>query len=412
MKLWNKNFILVTIATALGSLGAIASSFALSYLVFDETKSTLASSLVICIQLIPYIILPLTISPIMDRMERKKFLVLGDVCNGVAYFLLAMYLLHFQFSYVAYLLMSLCLACISSIDELAYTSFYPLLIPNEEKEKGYAISTMLFPILKVVMMPISAVLLKYLGIPTLLLIQAICSLLAAFIENQISYTEKSRFNEESYSLMKWKEDLKEGYHYLKKEKGLFYTFGYSAITNALSIGYAPILIAFFSSTAGFDLTMYSFFSVAEFIGRTLASATQYQIKIPNNKKYPFVIIANIIYQIFDCILLFISYPLMLINRAICGYLGTNSAIIRTSSVQKYIPDHLRSRVNAFSNIMIDAGSSVFSLLMGYLGDYVDYRYCLVVAGVGSLIALFVLNIYPRKEVEKIYRYEPIESSKC
>lgn len=409
MKLWNKNFTLITIATALGSLGAIASSFALSYLVFDETQSTLASALVISIQLIPYIILPLTISPIMDRMERKKFLVLGDIFNGIAYFLLAFYLLKFQFSYVAYLLISLCLACISSIDELAYTSFYPFLIPNDQTEKGYAISTMLFPILKVIMMPISAILLKYLGIPSLLFIQAACSLLAAVIENQISYKETSRFKEESYSITKWKEDLKEGYSYLKKEKGLFYTFGYSAITNALSIGYAPILIAFFSSTAGFDLTMYSFFSVAEFIGRSLASATQYQIKIPKEKKYPFVVFANVIYQIFDCILLFISYPLMLINRAICGYLGTNSAIIRTSSVQKYIPDHLRSRVNAFSSIMMDAGSSIFSLLLGYLGDYVDYRYCLVVAGVLSLIALFILIMIPRKDVEEIYLYEANES---
>lgn len=405
MKLWNQNFILVTIATALGSLGAIASSFALSYLVYDETKSTLASALVICIQLIPYIILPLTISPIMDRMERKKFLVLGDVCNGIAFFLLAIYLLKFKFSYATYLFISLILASISSIDELAYTSFYPLLIPEGQSEKGYAISTMLFPILKVVMMPISAILLKYLGIPSLLLIQAACSFLAAIIENQISYTETSSLKEEHYSIKKWIEDLVEGYNYLKNEKGLFYTFSYSAITNALSIGYAPILIAFFSSTAGFDLTMYSFFSVAEFIGRTFASATQYKLTIPDEKKYWIVVGANTLYQILDCVLLFMAYPFMLINRAICGFIGTNSAIIRTSSVQKYIPDHLRSRVNAFSNIMMDAGSSLFSLWMGYLGDYVDYRYCLVVAGGVSLVALFIFLVIPRKDVEKVYIYK-------
>lgn len=31
------------------------------------------------------------------------------------------------------------------------------------------------------------------------------------------------------------------------------------------------------------------------------------------------------------------YPLMLVNRAICGFLGSNSTILRSSAVQRYIP---------------------------------------------------------------------------
>ena len=42
--LWTRDFTLVTVASALGAIGSIAGSFALSFLVFDETGSTLASA--------------------------------------------------------------------------------------------------------------------------------------------------------------------------------------------------------------------------------------------------------------------------------------------------------------------------------------------------------------------------------
>lgn len=45
--LWTKNFTLMTSATALGAIGGIVSSFALSFLVFDETGSTLAAALIV-----------------------------------------------------------------------------------------------------------------------------------------------------------------------------------------------------------------------------------------------------------------------------------------------------------------------------------------------------------------------------
>ena len=69
----------------------------------------------------------------------------------------------------------------------------------------------------------------------------------------------------------------------------------------------------------------------------------------------------------DMCLLWLPYPLMLVNRAICGFLGSNSAILRSSAVQRYIPERLRSRVNALNSVLLTTGASVFSLLMGFLG---------------------------------------------
>ena len=44
-KLWTRDFTLLISATVLGAAGGIAGSFALSFLVYEETGSTLAAAL-------------------------------------------------------------------------------------------------------------------------------------------------------------------------------------------------------------------------------------------------------------------------------------------------------------------------------------------------------------------------------
>ena len=49
VKLGTRNFRLVILASAIGTLGAIAGGFALAFLVCDETGSTLGSALIVAI---------------------------------------------------------------------------------------------------------------------------------------------------------------------------------------------------------------------------------------------------------------------------------------------------------------------------------------------------------------------------
>ena len=83
--LWTRDFTLLIAASAIGAAGGIMGGFALSFLVFDETGSTLASALIVAIQLIPYFLVPLVAAPWMDRLPRKPFLVAGDAVGGVLY---------------------------------------------------------------------------------------------------------------------------------------------------------------------------------------------------------------------------------------------------------------------------------------------------------------------------------------
>ena len=404
-KLWNRNFSLVILASTMGTIGGIAGGFALAFLVFDETGSTLASALILAIQLLPFLFIPIVIAPIMDRLPRKTFLVMGDVANSFLIFGMGLWLLFFDFSYIGYLALSLLLACLGSVDELAFTSIYPELIPKGAEQKGYAVSSMLYPVLTVIMTPFAAVLLDTFGVAWILIAQGGLSLLAAITESFIRLDETERHHSEPYSLQTWASDIREAVQYLKKEQGLLGLYEYMAVSNGVDTGFSPLLIAFFRTFPGFTAAMYAAFSVVEFIGRSIGSALQYRIKIPDKKKFGFVFFVYQTYSAMDMCLLWLPYPLMLLNRGICGFLGSNSAIIRNAAVQRYIPERLRSRVNAFQGVLVTAGCSAFSLVMGVLGEILDYRWCITIGGTFTLLAGFVLILGRQKALRRIYEPE-------
>ena len=401
-KLWTRNFRLVILASAIGTVGAIAGGFALAFLVFDETGSTLASALIVAIQLLPHLLLPVLIAPFMDRLPRKSFLVAGDIANAVLLAGMGLWLLFFNFSYLGYLAVSLLLACIGAVDELAFTSIYPELIPEGAEQKGYAVSSMLYPVLKVIMTPLAAVLLDTLGVAWILIAQSGLSFAATITESFIHLDETERQHRTPYSLQAWAGDIREAVQYLKEERGLRSVYEYMAVTNGVASGFSPILVAFFRTFPGFTAAMYSAFSVVEFAGRTIGSVLQYRIKIPDKKKYGLVFFVYQVYESMDMCLLWLPYPLMLVNRGICGFLGSNSAILRSAAVQRYIPEKLRSRINAFDDVLITAGASVFSLMMGFLGEILDYRWCVTIGGAIAMLASWLLIWGRRKDVRRVY----------
>ena len=107
----------------------------------------------------------------------------------------------------------------------------------------------------------------------------------------------------------------------------------------------------------------------------------------------------------DVLLLWLPYPLMLANRAFCGFLGINSATIRQAAVQRYLPDHLRARINAYESMLITAASAVLSLAVGALGELMDYRLCVSLCAALTLLFCWLSVFRCRSAVREVLRGE-------
>ena len=174
------------------------------------------------------------------------------------------------------------------------------------------------------------------------------------------------------------------------------------LSQGLSTGTANLVTAYFRTTPGLDMTMYAFFTTVEFIGRTLGGLVHYRVPIPPKKRFSLAYLVYQTYSAMDALLLWTPYPVMLANRALCGFLGINSATLRESSVQSYLPDNMRAKVNAVFNALMSLSSLVFSLGVGALGEVMDYRRAMTLLNLLLMAVCWLVVWRGREDVKAIY----------
>ena len=101
----------------------------------------------------------------------------------------------------------------------------------------------------------------------------------------------------------------------------------------------------------------------------------------------------------------LAYPLMLVLRFCCGFLGVNTATLREAAVQAYLPPDKRARVMGLFNVFASLGMLVSQLLAGALGEILPYRMVTLLFAAFTTVCVFWIIIRNRDQVRRIYEYE-------
>ncbi len=402
-KLWTKDFSCITLATVLSAIGGEAMTLPVSLLVFDETQSTFLSSLVMICGILPDVLLPIFIAPFIDKAGKKKWILGMDLMLAVVYAGMGFWVGRHTFHFLLYLLFTLTVGTISVIYRLAYASWYPDLIPRGMEQKGYAVSSTLYPTVIIVMSPIAAFLYENLTIDRIFFLVTGITLCSVMTESLIREAKKAAAS--SYTLRQYCTDIREGFSFLKKEKGIRNIYANMSVMQGTSNGLSIITQVYFQTQPYLGATMLGFLISSEMTGRLLGGLLQYKKEVPVNKRYPFTKAVYLIYSLADMALLFLPYPAMLANRFFCGSLGICSATIRESAVQSYLPEQMRARVNAFFNVLFAVGGVAFQFLAGALGQLIPYRAVAVLLGGMGVGSIFLFIVLPAADNRPVYEAE-------
>lgn len=398
--LWTKNFTYITMASVLSIIGGEVMNLPLSLLVFEKTQSTMLSSIILICGMLPDVLLSVVVAPFIDKGKKKRWIVGLDTLMMMIYIIMGIWIANHEFQYMVYIVLSLVLGTISVFYRLAYGAWYPSLIPIGFEQKGYAISATIYPLITIVMAPVATFLYETVTMSTLFFLVAGILMISILIESQIE--ENRKVEKQVYTLKQYKEDIKEGFRYLKKEKGITNIYTYMAVSNGTYEGSYIALQAYFQTNPMLSVTMLGFLRSAEMVGRVLSGIFQYRFEIPAKKRFGLTKLVYITYQLADMILLFTPYPAMIVNRFICGGLGNTSATVRETAVQSYLPDNMRARVNAVFNAIFSVGGILFQIFAGMLGEILPYRTVIIIMGMIGLIAIWVFIIQPVDENRKVY----------
>lgn len=398
--LWTKNFTYITMASVLSIIGGEVMNLPLSLLVFEKTQSTMLSSIILICGMLPDVLLSVVVAPFIDKGKKKRWIVGLDTLMMMIYIIMGIWIANHEFQSMVYIVLSLVLGTISVFYRLAYGAWYPSLIPIGFEQKGYAISATIYPLITIVMAPVATFLYETVTMSTLFFLVAGILMISILIESQIE--ENRKVEKQVYTLKQYKEDIKEGFRYLKKEKGITNIYTYMAVSNGTYEGSYIALQAYFQTNSMLSVTMLGFLRSAEMVGRVLSGIFQYRFEIPAKKRFGLTKLVYITYQLADMILLFTPYPAMIVNRFICGGLGNTSATVRETAVQSYLPDKMRARVNAVFNAIFSVGGILFQIFAGMLGEILPYRTVIIIMGMIGLVAIWVFIIQPVDENRKVY----------
>ena len=93
---------------------------------------------------------------------------------------------------------------------------------------------------------------------------------------------------------------------------------------------------------------------------------------------------------------------MLILRFLCGFMGVNTATLRTAAVQNYLPRNMRARINGLFSVLVSLGMMVVQLLVGALGEVLPYRVVALLFAAFSFSMIFLLIVRNKPAVKPIY----------
>ena len=401
-RLWTKNFTIITLGSAISILGNAVSAYAMGLFTLDKTGSPFLYALLLAANNLPKILLPLVAGPYLDKFSRRKAVYTLDFISAGLFIVMFAITQGGFFSYPIFLALSIAIGCIDSVYAVAYDSFFPMLVTEGNFSKAYSVSSLLYP-LALMMTPVATFAYKSVGLSPLFLFNAISFLVAAFFETQIKITEPHvQSGSEAFSIKVFSEELRNGFRYIKGEKGLLVITVYFFINTMTSIGADTLWIPYFKSVPALGYMAYSYATSVNVAGRLVGGGVHYKIKYPAKKKFMIAMVVYVLSSFINGSVLYTPFVVMLVLFFTDGFISVTSFNIRLSTTQSYIPEEYRGRFNGGYQMACNAGILIGQLIAGALAERYSCRTIIVGFMAVNLFATFAVMYRGRRHVAPIY----------
>ena len=368
----------------------------------NQTGNIFLYALFLAANNIPKIVLPLIAGPFLDKRSRQKTVYTLDFLSAALFLLMFMFTRTGYFNYSVFLIFSVVLGGLDSVYTVAFDSFFPMLVTEGNFSKAYSVSSLLYP-LALMMTPIAAFIYNRFGLPPLFMFNSISFLIAAIFETRIKVHEvQMKSGGDISSFSGFMEEFRNGFRYIKAEKGLLIITVYFFVSTLTNIGMDTLWIPYFESVPTLGIMAYSYATAINVAGRLLGGGLQYRLALPAKKKFAIAMSVYVLSCIINGSVLFLPFALMVIFFFTDGFLSVVSFNIRLSTTQSYVPEAYRGRFNGCFQMVCNAGMIVGQLLAGALAKNYSCRAIIIVLMGVNLIAAFAIMYKGRRHVAPIF----------
>lgn len=441
-KLFNKNFLLLWQGQVVSSIGSQVAIIAIALWIKDRLDSASVLGLSMMLHsLIVTIVSPFS-GALVDNVSRKKLIVFSDIFAGIITIAVAIILFTPGVSPAILIVMIVAYDVLdgiaSSVLNPSVMAIIPDIVPKKSLEKANSMIGTGVQLAVIGGQAIGGLLFKILGAPLLMLVNGISYFFSAFSEMFITVPDdepatKVVMNEEDstvgaersaeegtleddkgekkekFTVKKLLSDLKFGFIFVYKEKGIRNTvFGFALINLFLSpfMVLLPFYVEDYLNVGEVWYgTLLSVFAVGMFLGFILAS-----IKVPAKYRGILMGVLWIIFAILTGALAFILHIAFVMVAfiyagAVMGFFG----IIHQAVLQGVTPKNFRGRVFSLVGTISGGLMPIGMGLSGIIADLLDKNIPIIFAFSGVTVFITSIFLFFNKHSIKFFAFDaPVE----
>jgi len=407
-KLWNKNFVLMWQGHAVSVFGDVLYSIAIGYWVYHETGSTGLMGLMSSISMFVAMFLNPFTGAIVDRINRKKVLIVADVIRGVLMLGVGAMALSGNLSVELVMVTAFVAAMCGSMFGPATMTVFVDIIPHSELVRAQSLSSGTNNLINFVGKGVSGALLTFMGVGPMIILNGISFLFSAgsILFISVPKTAKQELNQ-TITVSRILGDVAQGAKDAIATPGLNILIVSALLANLLGSGYAALLLPL-ATMKGLNLTEYGLFIAFSSVAAVVAMALLGIFKLKAKHKMPIFVISFILNTIFVIIgLMGQGFYWLTIFFFLGDFTMVIGNAILNATIILAIPRDKRATVFGFVSSFSIAGMAISMLGYGFLAEIFDLS---LLAIIGTALGFFaIVPVFLSKGIIKLISTEDPET---
>ncbi|MBG0763285.1 MAG: MFS transporter [Tissierellales bacterium] len=398
-KLFSRNFILYAAGRIVSLMGSGIQNVAIPLYILRTTGSGLAMGTFAFVQLLPRIIIMPLGGVIGDNFNRKKIMVLMDFLCGFISLILAAAVINGYISLTILFIGQIFLSAFSSIFDASTAAMLPEIISKDNLLKGNSVLGSINSATYIIGPIAGAALFGFFGIRIVLFINGVSFIASAVSEIFIKYYPQEE--SKSITVEKVKEDIIEGFNFIKDADGILPLIYFAAVANFFGVASITVILPYiFVEGLGFSDSQFGVLQASVMIGIFLGNILLSVVSQKLNKKK--IVVYGLTAQagLFFIIGIFF-YPWVIrtfgkgsiylfgILLIFLVMFGVANAFINTSintNLQLMIPNRVRARVLSAYSFGMQVISPLGVFVAGIALELIKYYNLFMTCTVMILIA--------------------------
>ncbi len=393
-KLWNRDFILLLLGSAVSTIGDLMYSVAIGFWVYEQTGSNSLMGIMSAISMFVTMFLAPFTGSIVDKCNRKWVLVGMDVMQGILMLAVGALAWLGQLN-VPIVLAAAFLAAFGSVfySPAAGTLMIDI-IPHDDMVRGQSIFSGMQSLISLVGTAFSGVMVAFFGVPLIVILNGLSNLYSACTE-LIIHVPKTVQQGDPVSVKGILADSRKAVQVIFSEPCLRLFVPCALILNLLSAGPLTLVLPF-CMEKGFTVDMYGYLMAVWTAASLICVLILGVVKLsPKQRFWTMALGFSSSVVFFGLVYLSRQFLPMCIAAVLASMSNGAGNTIFNASLMLALPEENRGSILGFIQSASVGGTALSAVIYGVLGDVFPLYLVFTVGNLISLVPMLYLCFHPR-----------------